>query len=838
MHIVLINPSVYLTQSQFRRPPDALPIGLGIITRCLREGGHRVSIIDMFGLDLARSEVEQELDRLRLVGVDAFGITAMSVQYAQVQWLSQAIRSRFGDKRIVVGGALAQYNYLQIIELLGIDVAVMREGEPVAVRVFTENELDAIPGIAFNDGGKAKLTAPLALPKRRAETVWPDYDGFPIDHYLRAMEAAVFVPQKHGRVTIIRYFNTISGRGCPYSCTFCSLQFPTIQYRNLDNVLDEIAYWQAKFPINSIMFLDELTLVNHRRIVELATKMASTGLLWSANYRVNLVKRRDLELMKAAGLWQVTFGVESGSDDILTAMHKKVTSAQSRRAIETALDAGVRVNIQMIFGFPGENAATVEETITFFNGLPVEVGFAILTPLPGSNLYATALGEGKIPDEEAWLLGLEGGFNKVRINFTEWSDEEFLKVRERATRTINERAAQGVQAGSAWQARNLCGKETPGPGLRLVRVSDSGSVPAALALACRDGGPNVVALESSLASSLTIEAVGNRLTAQETKQAAEMAGELADIVVAFAGGQVSALVDGVNLLTACRDEIVGRIAPLYGLDFLMGRMAEAGFDGTLTLAVAGSRLPDQIGRWPVRMVLPEGSPRYQAPLSWYQRWESHLPERLRGRIRWIELRVVRRMARLRQLALEFAAKRSGDGSSQGKLTRPSSVLSEQRILWMWGGADEPQDRQALTDAIQRGAAVVVVADSQAMVNDLAGIGITALCPPDLPLSMAGALRVAKARRRYRRGMLVLEGRFSDDTVEKAQMSLLRTAPLETLSKAYAQVVWLKQVFDDLNPDQVMLAATESTLASFALDMAKYRAIPVVIRNRPTDLVER
>jgi radical SAM superfamily enzyme YgiQ (UPF0313 family) len=117
-------------------------------------------------------------------------------------------------------------------------------------------------------------------------------------------------------------------------------------------------------------------------------------------------------------------------------MNKKVTVRQNELAVTNALKAGLIPVVQMIYGYPGEDQETIRETVEFFKRVhfypPVAAGeahFNLLTPLPGSPLYNELLADGRIANEEEYLLGLEEGYyphSPLQLNLTEFSNEELL----------------------------------------------------------------------------------------------------------------------------------------------------------------------------------------------------------------------------------------------------------------------------------------------------------------------------------------------------------------------------------------------------------------------------
>jgi len=118
------------------------------------------------------------------------------------------------------------------------------------------------------------------------------------------------------------------------------------------------------------------------------------------------VDEETLRLMKKAGLWMMSFGLESGSDRILAASGKGIKVEQSRSAVELAHRLGIRTAGHFIFGLPGETEDTMAETLALALALPLDFAqFYTAAPFPGTPLYDEARRQGWLREE----TGVAGG---------------------------------------------------------------------------------------------------------------------------------------------------------------------------------------------------------------------------------------------------------------------------------------------------------------------------------------------------------------------------------------------------------------------------------------------
>ena len=133
--------------------------------------------------------------------------------------------------------------------------------------------------------------------------------------------------------------------------------------------------------------------------------------------------------MADAGCVLIGYGIESGSQKILDFVNKQVSVEQAKKALRLTKKHLGWEDCSFMIGYPGETKETIQETIDFCKELDLapEVIF-FLTPYPGTELYRMALEQGKIKDEEEYILGLGEQGEKARVNFTDFSDQELSEI--------------------------------------------------------------------------------------------------------------------------------------------------------------------------------------------------------------------------------------------------------------------------------------------------------------------------------------------------------------------------------------------------------------------------
>ena len=183
-----------------------------------------------------------------------------------------------------------------------------------------------------------------------------------------------------------------SSRGCPYDCIFCTNSYyngKKVNHRSVDSVISELKYIKRMGIRNVIFFADTFTLDNIW-VEELCKKIIKERLLmrFSCNSRVDTVNDSLLKIMKKAGFWLISFGIESGKQEILNKARKRITLDQIRTAVNLAYRNNLLTLGHFILGLPSETKETILKTISFSKNLHLDFAmFYIATPFPGSKLY-------------------------------------------------------------------------------------------------------------------------------------------------------------------------------------------------------------------------------------------------------------------------------------------------------------------------------------------------------------------------------------------------------------------------------------------------------------------
>jgi len=356
MRILLTQPKHNHGQPYAEAPSTALLI-LGTIAEKL---GDDVKIIHY---DVDRSDIRDDLAEYR---PDLVGITCNTFQVKGAKFIAKMAQA-FGAK-VVIGGVHTPY----LINLNDYK-PVIGEGENAWLELLmSEKRINNIDDVPI-----------------------PDYSLIDFDKFCGA------APIGGSLQTAI-----MASRGCPYSCTFCNTPLwwgKKIRYRDPELVLEEIEELHHSFGVDEVFFQDDTFNINHEWAYKILNSIIEAGLnkemVFKICCRVNesLLTPEFLELAAKAGVWNIFYGIESGSQQMLDRMKKGITVDEIKRAIKLTHEVGINSQCSFVVGLPGETLQTLRETSSLIKMTkPDTYGWGFWCPFPGTEATKEATSKGYI----------------------------------------------------------------------------------------------------------------------------------------------------------------------------------------------------------------------------------------------------------------------------------------------------------------------------------------------------------------------------------------------------------------------------------------------------------
>lgn len=372
------------------------PLGIGYIAAVLLQSGHEVRIIDSQVLDYTVDEILYEVDTYK---PDVLGISFLTPQEDDAYELIGKLKSNFKDLPIIVGGTHPTCFPKETMEKCkDIDILVVGEGEYTMLDIIRymqgEKSLAEVKGIYYRNDSREIMETPKNDKIVDLETLPP-----PARHLY---PLASYAPEPFENKKLPST-NIIVSRGCSYArCTFCyrsGILKRNYRIQSVEKTLDEIRYLVKKFGIKEFIFYDDDLGANKEWLIKFCNllKKERIPIIWSFRARPNVIDDEILKQAKEAGCFSVSFGFESGNQDLLDNIKKGITLEQSRQAADLANSLGLEVMGTFMLGLPGETPQKAEQTIKLAIELDCTYAAFIPThPFRGTPLYEQCLKEGKV----------------------------------------------------------------------------------------------------------------------------------------------------------------------------------------------------------------------------------------------------------------------------------------------------------------------------------------------------------------------------------------------------------------------------------------------------------
>ena len=420
--VTLVAPPLYFSKNSYSTPLT-MPLGLAYLGAVLERAHYRVKIIDCPGGDANHISLISN-GRFKVLGLDEqrsielidrdtdiIGVSIMfSQEWPQVRDYINRIRRAFPHAKIIVGGehptAMSEYT---LRDCPAIDYVVRGEGELTLLEVVSllrsGKPVQGVSGVAYLADGnflQPPLSPRLADIKQMP---WPAWHLIDVEPY--------FQPNFTMGISHGRNIAMLATRGCPYQCTFCSNpSMWTTRYvmRSVSEVVDEIVDHITKYRVNNIDFYDLTAIVKRDWILEFIAELEhrSIRISWQlpSGTRSESLDEEVIKGLARTGCEFLVYAPESGSQDTLDMIKKRVNLQNLQKSIAIAVKNGITTKVNFIIGFPFESRVDIFKTLLFVWKLALmkvhDCNISAFAPYPGSELFDELQREnafGKIDDE-------------------------------------------------------------------------------------------------------------------------------------------------------------------------------------------------------------------------------------------------------------------------------------------------------------------------------------------------------------------------------------------------------------------------------------------------------
>lgn len=380
MKLLLISPWMKTLYGDEKAVPGHPHLGLGYLTAVLKQNNHQVRIFDQ----AIENDDKKLFSFIKKYKPDLIGISAFSYCSKYVTDLSFQIK-KHTKKPLILGGPHVSALHSKVLEQIPIDFALKGEAE-ASILEFLEQfkkknpQFSKVRGLIYRDS-KGEIIENLDMPyvKDLDSIPFPDYSEFKFEKYAYYQTKTMPI---------------ITSRGCPYGCNYCSVKLSmgrAFRPRSPQNVIDEIKHWYSqgftKFEINDDCFSLDLKRAEDICDLIIKEKLDISYDLYNG-IRADKATPQLLKKMKQSGCKFISYGCESGDQNIITSMGKNLKLTDVVKAVRNTNKIGIRNSVNFIIGHANETYKSALKTLEFAKNLPTNfVNMYNVIPYPGTGLY-------------------------------------------------------------------------------------------------------------------------------------------------------------------------------------------------------------------------------------------------------------------------------------------------------------------------------------------------------------------------------------------------------------------------------------------------------------------
>ena len=322
---------------------------------------------------------------------DLIGITVYSPVYYEVIDVFNKAKKMFGNVPVCLGGPYVTTIREDIFKKTPADFAICGEGEITFSELIHHlkgnKDLKEITGLMYIDQQRNIIINPPRIHiKDLNQLPLPAYDLFPMERY-----------PLHRMVTT---------RGCPYSCSWCnssSIWSRSYRSRDPENMVNEIEHLVKNYGKKIFVFGDNSFNIDLKRVEKFCDLLIGKNIkiLWSISLRADIMTQELAFKMKEAGCYNVSIGIESANNEILSRINKSTTIEKITEGVKMMKKAGIEVLSQFVIGSPYDTLETVKQSIKYAKNSESDfINFYTVLPFKGTPQWDYVLEHGTLYTRE------------------------------------------------------------------------------------------------------------------------------------------------------------------------------------------------------------------------------------------------------------------------------------------------------------------------------------------------------------------------------------------------------------------------------------------------------
>ena len=375
-----------------RIPFPVFPLGLAYIARALSEEGHQIEVMDLCFSQEISVDLNNTLHHFQpeLIGISLRNLDNLtyptSISYLKEVEEVIGICRQCSPSKLVIGGSGYSLAPKELLQHFNVDFGMVGEGEEVFLQFVRSLErgdpVSPSPCLLMRE----KPFPPLIEGARVFSIQSPDRNLFETQRYL-----------EEGGMGNIQ-----TKRGCPFSCIYCTyplLEGKKVRLRKTEEVVEEIRQLVEE-GVDYIYFVDDIFNYPPSFAEALCREIirSKVDVKWSAFVNPSFLNETLLQWMKEAGCVGVEFGTDSGSSRMLENYKKSFTREDIIQSSSLCLKLNINHCHYLLFGGPGEDSETIEESFQLMDHLDPTAVIAMLgiRIYPGTEMEKISIDQGVI----------------------------------------------------------------------------------------------------------------------------------------------------------------------------------------------------------------------------------------------------------------------------------------------------------------------------------------------------------------------------------------------------------------------------------------------------------
>lgn len=324
-------------------------------------------IKDMFFIKSPVSILSDFIDTIESFKPDLLLFSVQEDTWKMATELLEVIADR--DLPHIIGGVFPTAAPDVVLSNPNVRAIAVHEGEHVVRDAIRVKDVSKVKGVWYKDqNGKVVKNPPQQLCD--ITKIIPDYDCFNDIRWKRPMGGQIFS----------RAVSMETYRGCPYNCTYCNspntrelstdLGLGNFMRRKPAHIIErDLLYYKQHIDPDLIMFQDDSFLARpEKEIMEFCEMWSKYKIPFWFNTRIENCKPKYLNALKEAGVFRMSFGLESGNEKYRRDVLKRNVSNETYQEYFNYInESNIPYSLNVIIGMPFETRSLVMDTARLVN---------------------------------------------------------------------------------------------------------------------------------------------------------------------------------------------------------------------------------------------------------------------------------------------------------------------------------------------------------------------------------------------------------------------------------------------------------------------------------------